>query len=293
MARRKRSDLGKALLFISPSLAVFAAFVFLPLVFSGALSFTKWDLISSEAPFTGLGNYARLFADKVFLKALSNTAVFSVVVVAAAGLIGLALAVALDKPIHGRNVYRAAFFSPYLTSTAAMALVWLWIFDPQYGLINSALAGLGLKGPPWIASVDWALPALMIMTVWRFMGYDMLLFLGGLQSVPRELKEAALIDGASGTRIFFRITLPLMSPVTLFVIVTTFITMFQNFETVAVMTQGGPVNSTNMLVFNLYQNAFQYFEAGYASAIAVVLFAIVIAATGIQMWASKRWVHYS
>jgi ABC-type sugar transport system permease subunit len=290
---RRKSDLGKAILFISPSLLVFAVFVFFPLLFSGVLSFTKWDLISSERPFAGLANYARLFSDRVFLKALANTAVFSVIVVAASGVIGLALAVVLDKPIRGRTIYRAAFFSPYLTSTAAMALVWLWIFDPQYGLINGALAGLGISGPGWIASVDWALPALMIMTVWRFMGYDMILFLGGLQGVPRELKEAALIDGASGTRIFFRITLPLISPTTLFVVVTTFITMFQNFETVAVMTQGGPVNATNMLVFNLYQNAFQFYEAGYASAIAIVLFAIVIAATAFQMRASKRWVHYS
>ncbi len=290
---RRHSDFGKAMLYISPSLLVFAVFIFFPLLFSGVLSFTKWDLISSERPFAGLANYVRLSEDPVFLKALANTAIFSVVVVAAAGVIGLLLALVLDKPLPGRTVFRAGIFSPYLTSTAAMALVWLWIFDPQYGLINSVLAGIGLVGPGWIASVNWALPALMIMTVWRFMGYDMLLFLGGLQSVPRELKEAALIDGASATRIFFRITLPLISPVTLFVVVTTFITMFQNFETVAVMTQGGPVNSTNMLVFNLYQNAFQFFEAGYASAIAVVLFVIVAAATGIQMWASKRWVHYS
>jgi ABC-type sugar transport system permease subunit len=290
---RRNGDLGKAMLFVSPSLLVFAVFVFFPLLFSGALSFTKWDLISSARPFIGLANYARLLRDPVFLKALANTAVFSVAVVAASAAIGLGLAFLLDKPVRGRTIYRAGIFAPYLTSTAAMALVWLWIFDPQYGLINSALAGIGIRGPGWIASVEWALPALMIMTVWRFIGYDMLLFLGALQGVPRELKEAALIDGASGARIFFSITLPLISPVTLFVVTTTFITMFQNFETVAVMTQGGPVNSTNMLVFNLYQNAFQFFEAGYASAIAVVLFAIVAAATAIQMLASKRWVHYS
>ncbi|HOX32228.1 MAG TPA: sugar ABC transporter permease [Spirochaetales bacterium] len=290
---RTRGDGPKALLFLAPSLLVFALFVFFPLAFSGMLSLTKWDLLSGERPFAGLGNYARLFSDKVFLKALANTALFSLVVVAAAAAAGLALALALDKPIFGRAAYRAGIFAPYLTSTAAMALVWLWIFDPQYGLINSALSRLGIAGPAWIASIDWALPALMIMTVWRFAGYDMLLFLGGLQGVPRELKEAAYIDGAGKARIFFRITLPLLSPTTLFVVVTTFITMFQNFETVAVMTQGGPVNSTNMLVFYLYQNAFQFYEAGYASAIASVLFAIVVAATALQMWASKRWVHYA
>jgi ABC-type sugar transport system permease subunit len=281
------------MLYISPSLIVFAIFLFLPLFFTGAISATSWDLLSGDRPFIGLKNYARLIADPLFLKVLTNTAVFSFIVVAASAVIGLALAVALDRPIPGRTLFRAGIFSPYLTSTAAMALVWLWIFDPQYGLINSALAGFGLKGPAWIASTEWALPALMIMTVWRFIGYDMLLFLGGLQNVPRELKEAALIDGASGPRIFFAITLPTLSPTTLFVIVTTFITMFQNFETVAVMTQGGPVDSTNMIVFHLYQNAFQFFEAGYASAIAVVLFVIVVVATAIQMWASKRWVHYA
>jgi ABC-type sugar transport system permease subunit len=290
---RKNRDIATAILYVAPSLLVFAAFVLFPLLFTGALSFTKWDLISGDSPFAGLKNFARLGRDPVFLKALGNTALFSAVVVAASAVIGLGLAVVLDKPIRGKTIYRAGLFSPYLTSTAAMALVWLWIFDPQYGLINDALAKIGMRGPGWLASVDWALPALTIMTVWRFMGYDMLLFLGGLQGVSRELKEAARIDGASGARIFFKITLPLVSPTTLFVVVTTFITMFQNFETVAVMTQGGPVNATNMLVFNLYQNAFQFFEAGYASAIAVVLFAIVVAATAIQMWASKRWVHYS
>ncbi len=181
---------------------------------------------------------------------------------------------------------------PYVTSAAAMAMVWLWIFDPTYGLLNDVLRLVGIPGPEWLASVDWALPAIMIMTIWRYVGYDMLLFIGGLQGLSSEVIEAARVDGADGLTLFWYITFPLLSPTTFFVAVTSFITMFQNFETVYVMTRGGPVDSTNMMVFYLYQNAFQFFEAGYASAIAVVLFVIVISLTAIQIKLSRKWVHY-
>jgi ABC-type sugar transport system permease subunit len=173
-----------------------------------------------------------------------------------------------------------------------MALVWLWIFDAKYGLLNTLLRYVGFPGPEWIGSVHWALPAIVIMTIWRFIGYDMLIFLSGLQRIERELIEAATVEGARGFTVFYRIILPLLSPTTLFIAVTTLITMFQNFETVYIMTQGGPVNSTNMLVLYLYQNAFQFFEAGYASTIAVVLFLLMLGLTALQLGLSKRWVHY-
>lgn len=291
--RRRFRDLPVALAYLSPSLLVFSVFVFFPLAFTAYLSLTKWNMISPDRAFVGLDNFARiLFKDPLFWKVLRNTGVFSVTVVVAALVLGLGLAIVVNQPLRGRTVYRAGIFSPYVTSTAAMALVWLWIFDPQYGLLNSVLKLAGIEGPAWIASTSWALPALIIMTIWRFVGYDMLIFLGGIQSLSTDLLEAARIDGANEWQLFRHITLPLLSPTTYFIAVTSFITMFQNFETVYVMTAGGPVNSTNMMVYYLYQHAFQFFEAGYASALAVVLFLIVVALTGIQVRVSGEWVHY-
>lgn len=286
-------DLPTVFGYLGPSLLVFTVFVFFPLGFTAYLSLTKWNLISPVRRFMGLGNYARLLKDPLFWKVLRNTAIFSVSVVLASMILGLAMALILNRRMFLRGFYRAAIFSPYVTSAAAMALVWLWIFDPLYGLINNALRLVGVAGPPWLASTQWALPALIIMTIWRFMGYDMLLFLGGLQNIPHEYIEAAIIDGAGPWSVFWKIKLPLLSPTTFFVIVTTFITMFQVFETVYVMTQGGPVNATNVMVFYLYQNAFQFFEAGYASAIAMVLFGIIVVMTVLQERLSGAWVHYA
>lgn len=278
--------------YLAPSLVVFTVFVFFPLLFSLYLSFTKWDLISPNRAVVGLANYVRLYRDPLFWKVLRNTTVFSVSVVLAALALGLGLALAVNRPIRGRSIYRAGIFLPYVTSAAAMALVWLWIFDAQYGLLNGILRAVGITGPLWLGSVDWALPALILMTIWRFTGYDMLIFLGGLQNISSEIVEAARIDGANEWVLFRHITLPLLSPTTFFIAVTSFITMFQNFETVYVMTHGGPVNATNMMVFYLYQNAFVFFEAGYASTIAVVLFALVVVLTALQVRLSGEWVHY-
>jgi len=291
--RSRCRDLPVAAAYLAPSLVVFSVFVFFPLLFTAYLSLTKWNMISPNRAFVGLKNYSQIFfRDPLFWKVLRNTAVFSVTVVVVAMILGLALALLVNQPLRGRTVYRAGIFSPYITSTAAMALVWLWIFDPQYGLMNSLLKLIGIKGPYWLASTTWALPALIIMTIWRFVGYDMLIFLGGIQSLSSELLEAARIDGANDWQVFAHITFPLLSPTTFFIAVTSFITMFQNFETVYVMTAGGPVNSTNMMVYYLYQHAFQFFEAGYASALAMVLFVIVIALTAIQVRVSGEWVHY-
>ena len=287
-----KSDGAVAAFFLLPSIAIFSIFVFFPLGFSVFLSLTEWNLISPEKPFVGLGNFAKLGKDPLFWKVLWNTAIFSAAVVVVAMSIGLYLAVLVNRKMPGRTVYRTGIFLPYVTTPAAMALVWLWIFDAKYGLVNTLLKAVGFKGPEWIGSVEWALPAIIIMTIWRFVGYDMLIFLGGLQRIEGELIEAATIEGAGSFTIFRRIIFPLLSPTTLFIAVTSLITMFQNFETVYIMTQGGPVNSTNMLVLYLYQNAFQYFEIGYASAIALVLFVFMLILTALQMGLSKRWVHY-
>jgi ABC-type sugar transport system permease subunit/glycerophosphoryl diester phosphodiesterase len=286
--QKLKGDGFVAAAFLLPSLAVFSVFVFAPLGFSFYLSLTGWNLISPEKPFVGLKNFSDLAADQLFWKVMWNTVVFSLAVVVLAMVIGLFLASLLNNTkLKGRTVLRTGLFLPYVTTPAAMALVWLWIFDAKYGLLNLALGFVGINGIEWIGSVQWALPALVIMTIWRFVGYDMLIFLAGLQRIERELIEAATVEGAKAPAIFFRITLPLLSPTTLFIAVTSLITMFQNFETVYIMTQGGPVNSTNMIVLYLYQNAFQFFEAGYASAIAVILFILMLLLTALQLGLSR------
>lgn len=290
----KVQDLKTAIIFLAPSLLIFSTFVFFPLVFSLYLSFHKWNLISPKKTFIAFKNYIELFFnDPLFYKVLLNTTIFSVVVVVVTLILGLILAIILNRDIPFKSIYRAGIFLPYVTSVSAMALVWLWIFDPTYGLINVILGFFGINGPKWLSSVDWALPALIIMTIWRFTGYSMLLYIGGLQNLPDELREAATVDGATGWKLFWHITLPLLSPTTFFIALTSIITMLKNFETVYVMTRGGPVNSTNMIVFYLYQNAFEFFNAGYASAISIILFIIVVILTVVQLSIQKKWVYYA
>ncbi|MCA1646567.1 MAG: sugar ABC transporter permease [Chloroflexi bacterium] len=280
------------MLFLAPSFVFFAIFWYYPLLASAYISLTKWNIVAPTKPFVGLLNYERLFADPRFMLIIKNTAFYSIGVVGTSMLLGLGLAVLLNRKMVARGLYRTAIFTPYVTSLAAVSLLWTWIFDPQFGLMNAGLRALLIPAPGWLSSPEWALPAIMVMAVWHSLGYNMVIFLAGLQNVPEELNEAARIDGATGPRLFWHITLPLLSPTTFFLVVTGLIASFQVFDAVAVMTQGGPLDSTNVFVFYLYQNAFQFFEMGYASAIAMVLFAIVIVLTAIQMVASRRWVHY-
>lgn len=290
--KKRKSDAVAAGIFLFPSLMVFATFVFFPLIYTIWLSATDWNLISPDKNFLAFGNYLKLLRDPLFWKVLANTAVFSIATVFLSVSLGLFIAVSINRKIAAKTMYRTLVFLPYVTATSAMALVWLWIFDPQYGFLNMVLKVVGVRGPEWLGSTAWAMPAIIIMTVWRFTGYIMLLYLGGLQSINGELLEAASVEGAGKTAVFWKITFPLLSPTTLFVVITTLITMLQNFETVYIMTQGGPVNSTNMLVLYIYQNAFQYFEAGYASAVSVLLFLMMIGLTVIQLRSSKKWVTY-
>ena len=290
--RAARREALTAVAFLSPSLLLFGVFVYYPLVMSGYISLTKWNIVAPIKPFVGLANYEKLFTDPRFAVILKNTLVYSTGVVGAGLLLGLGLALLLNRGTGGRSIYRTLIFSPYVTSTAAVALLWMWIFDPQFGLINSFLRAVAIPPPGWLSSPDWALPAIMIMSIWHNTGYNMVIFLAGLQNVPEEYYEAAKIDGATGVRLFWHITLPLLSPTTFFLVVTGLISSFQVFDAVAVMTQGGPLDSTNVVVFYLYQSAFQFFEMGYASAVAMVLFLMVMLLTVLQIVSARRWVHY-
>lgn len=267
-------------------------FAYGPLVANALLSLTSWNLLSRSRAFVALANYERLLADPRFPLVLKNTAIYAAGVVSVSLVLGLALALLLERRLAGHGFYRTVVFAPYVTSLAAVALVWIWIFDPRFGVINSVLRSLLIPAPGWLTNPSWALLAVCIVAVWHTAGYMMVIFLAGLQNVPPVLHEAARIDGASATRAFWHITLPLLSPVAFFLTVTGLIVSVQLFDVVSVMTHGGPVDSTNVLAFYLYHRGFELFELGYASAIGMVLFVVVMLLTVMQVAAARYWVHY-
>jgi multiple sugar transport system permease protein len=278
-------------LFILPSFVGFLAFLVVPMVMSLGISLYEWELLLPPQ-FAGLDNYRALLDDALFREVLFNTAYYVAGVVPLNILISLGLAVWLNSKLRGVTFYRLAFFLPVVTVTVAVSLVWKWMYEPHVGLINAALGWLGINGPTWLGDPRWAMPALILMSVWKGFGYNMVVFLAGLQGIPATVHEAAVIDGASTWQRFWRITLPLLSPAIFFAVVMTVITSFQVFDQALVMTRGGPVNATNTIVLYIYQNGFEFFRMGYAAAMAWVLFAIILAFTLLQMKAQNRWVHY-
>lgn len=287
-----RKDERTAWLFLLPSLVLFLAFTGLPVVVAFFVSFTQWDLFNPPI-FTGLTNYTKLLADPIFGKVMGNTAYFVLLSVPIQMLIGLLCALALNRAIRGQTFFRVAYFLPVVTSTIAAALVWAWLFNANVGLINVLLTLLGVSEPPrWLSSTRWAMAAVIIVSIWQNVGYAMVLFLAGLQNIRADLYDAAAIDGARGWKRLWFITLPLLSPTTFFVLIISIIGSFQVFELVFVMTQAGPANATNTLVYYIYQNGFQFYQMGYASAAAMILFAIVLVMTLIQYALQSRWVHY-
>jgi ABC-type sugar transport system permease subunit len=233
-----------------------------------------------------------MFADPRFWTILKNTTYYAIGTVVLSMTLGLLFALLLNEKIPARGLFRTLIFSPYVTTTAAVAVLWIWIFDPNVGLLNYALSLVGIPGPRWLTSTTWSMPALLIMNMWRTSGYAMVIFLAGLTNIPESFYEAAKMDGASRFRSFFHITLPLLSPTTFFLLVTLLLSSFQVFDQVAIMTQGGPVNSTKVITYAIYTEAFQSFRAGYASAMATVLFLILFVITLFQLRLSRRWVHY-
>ncbi len=289
---RARQDLITAFLFLLPSLIVFGVFTYYALGFNVYLSTVRWNFIAPVKVNVGLENYQRLFADRRFWTVVRNTFYYALGSVSLGMILGLGLALLLNQQIKARSFFRTLIFSPYITTIAAIALLWIWIFDPTYGLFNYILGLVGIDGPRWLTDVKWAMPALIIMNVWRTMGYDMVIFLAGLTAIPTEFYEAAEIDGANRIARFRYITLPLLSPTTFFIMVTSLIGALQVFDQVAVMTAGGPVDATKVFNYYIYEQAFAYFRAGNGAAVAMVLFVIILALTGFQFLFSRRWVHY-
>ncbi|WP_372662295.1 carbohydrate ABC transporter permease [Cohnella sp.] len=277
-----------ALLMLLPNIIGFLMFLLLPVLATFVISFSSWNL-SDSFQFNGVDNYKELFHDPVFKQVLGNTFYFTLVSVPIGIALSLFLAVFLNQKLALIRFYRAAFFIPVISSMVAITVIWQWIYNPEFGLLNYALSWFGIDGPTWLTSPKWAMPAVIIASIWKSLGFNMLIFLAGLQSISEDYYEAADIDGATWFTKFWSITLPLLSPTTFFVTIISIINSFQVFDMIALLTQGGPARSTSVLVYYIFQNAFQYFQMGYASAMAYVLFFIVLIVTFIQFWRQKKW----
>jgi sn-glycerol 3-phosphate transport system permease protein len=281
-----------AILFLLPTLIGLAVFTIYPAIHSVYLSFHSVAPFSSEVFFSGLENYTELFSSPEYWQSLKASCLFALFTVIPGLIISLIIAVLLDAQPYVKTVLRTIFLLPVGISTAMAAMLWVFLFNPTAGYLNYFLAMAGISGPSWLADPTWALPAVSIATIWKAIGFNVIFLLAALTGVPKELQEAALIDGAGAFRRFWNITLPMISPTLFFITVVSVIHTFEGFGQIHILTQGGPADATNVLVYNLYRDAFQNFRTGYASAQAIVLFVIILIATLIQFGLGRRRVHY-
>lgn len=277
--------------FLLPSLGGLLIFKLIPILASLGLTLFEWDLLTSPE-FVGLGNFERLVQDRAFFDALQHTLTFILGYIPLVMVLGLAVASALNQKIRGTTVYRTLFYLPVVSSWVAIALLWMWIFNPRFGLVNYGLSFLGIEGPGWLFDPEWAMPAIIITSVWKDIGFVMVMFLAGLQGIPETYYEAASIDGATSWQRFRSITIPLLSPTIFFALVISLINSFQLFDQVWIMTGGGPAGATSVVVEQIVNNAFRYSRMGYAATLSWALFALVFVVTIFQLRLQKRWVTY-
>lgn len=275
-----------AWLFILPALAGTIVFIIVPVICSFGLSFVKWDLIN-PIRFAGLENYREIFTEPLFFKIFMNTIVFALSTSFFGIIIPLILACILNSKIRGSEFFKTAYFLPFITPMIVIGIIWEWIFDPNIGLLANVL-NIHIN---WLYDTNFAMPALIIVSVWKLIGYNMIIFLSSLSGISNSMFEAAKIDGANAYQTFKNVTVPLLSPTIFFVVIITAISSFQVFDLIYLMTQGGPLDSTNVLVYAIYKNAFEYFNIGKASAIAYVLFVIILALTLCQWKLRKKLVY--
>jgi len=279
-------------LFLLPSLIGLIVFKGIPIIWSLILSFTKWDLIGSPR-WIGLGNYKNIILDKDFWGALAHTLYFILGYLPLVIIFALLTALLLNRKIKGITAFRAIYFVPVISSWVAVSMIWRWLYNSQYGLINYLLSLIGITGPAWLQDPHYAMPAIIMTSVWKDTGFLMIMFLAGLQNISEDYYEAAEIDGASGIKKFFSITLPLLGPTTFFVLIISIINSFQVFDQIWVMTQTEPTAAyTQVLVTQIYNYGFKYYKMGYASALSWVLFLLIFVFTLIQNKLQKRWVNY-
>jgi multiple sugar transport system permease protein len=297
-ARRRLSlSAGETLagfLFVSPMLIGVTVLVLLPILAALALSLADWNFVQGwdGIKWIGFENFRKLWDDPAFIRSIRNNFLF-LLTVPVYMLISMVLAVLIDRYVYWKGFFKVAYFMPYISNIVAVAVVWQVLFHPSYGPINEMLQAIGIANPPkWIADPKFALYSIMMITVWISIGFNLIIYIAGLQSIPRDLYEAADIDGASALVKFARITFPLLSPTSFFLLVTGIISSFKVFDIIAVMTQGGPIGSTSLMVWYLYDQAFNNLKIGYASSVSVVLFLFVFLITAGQWIAQKKWVNY-
>ncbi|WP_422117687.1 carbohydrate ABC transporter permease [Brachybacterium sp. UNK5269] len=292
MTRRTRRDALVFLAFAAPNLVLIAMFTYRPLILNIQYSMLDWTLGSRTATFIGLGNYIEFFTSDAGLTSLRITAIFTLLTVGGAMVLGLLIALALNIDVPGRTVARSAVFAPYVLSGVGVGLVWLFIFDPNFGALAWILRQLGLGSPQWFLDPEMSLVMVIIVYVWKNLGYCAIVYLGGLQSLPQDVMHAAQLDGAGPVRRFFSISIPLLSPTTFFLLITTTLNSLQAFDLLRIMTPTG--RGTNTMIFESYLQAFGgYSRAGYSATISVLLFIILIVMTVAQILFVERKVHYS
>ncbi len=288
----KKNDWG-AYLYLLPVIVILFVFHVFPIFMALGVSFYEWDLIG-KPEFVGAGNYTRLFDDPMFWKSIWNTIYYAAVSIPLTIFLSMGIAILLNNPIKGLGFYRTAYFIPVVTSINAVAIVWNFIYHPDFGLLNKILGLFGISPIAWLQDPNWAMPAIILMSVWKGLGNNIIIFLTGLQNIPKHLYEAARIDGANRWQQFRHITWPMLSPTTFFIFTMSVIGSFQVFSQVYMMTpRGGPLKSTMVVVYYLYRKAFDQFEFGYALAMAFVLFLIIFACTLFNKLYVEKKVHYS
>lgn len=290
--KEKLKRFGSICLFVLPALIPLIVFWIYPICRSIWISFTDWDYMTPTYHFVFLKNYISLFKDSRFYEALLNTLVFTVGTLVPTIVIGLGLAVLLQKPFIGSGIVKFILFSPWITPTVAISIVWTWIYQPNDGLANMVLSLFGMPGLKWISSSQTAMLSVIIVTVWKSMGYAMIFYLSALEKVPDELYEASALDGAGKWRQFKAVTLPCISPTTFFLMIITMINSLQAYDQIQILTQGGPSGSTRTLLYMYYQLGFEEYKMGQATSVAVIMIIITVLLSLIQFWGSKKWVHY-
>ena len=293
LSKQARIDLP-GYLFIAPNLVGMAVFILFPLLFSLFISFTDWEFVRGIGnwTFNAGANYAEMWSDRWFLDSLKNTIIYAFSVVPATVALALVFAVIIDKYCLGKTPLKLAMIMPYISNIVAVAIVWVMMYSP-WGPFTQLMQLMGWKNPPkWLGDYNWALPAVILMSIWSGVGYSIMIYTSSIQGLPQDVYEAADVDGANEVTKFFKITLPGLSPTTFFLVITTLITSFQVFAPIQIMTRGGPGTSTHVLVYYIYTAAFTFYRMGYASAISWVLFLILLIVTLVQWRGQQKWVSY-
>ncbi|WP_294374787.1 carbohydrate ABC transporter permease [uncultured Clostridium sp.] len=277
---------------ITPAIVIFLVFSIYPILYMGYLSFNEWDLINPVKTFVGLDNFMALFKDETFLKVVKNSVIYMLITVSATMILGILMALFLSRNTKINKILQSVTFAPYIVSMVSVAFIWKWIMDSDYGLLNYLLSFIGIDSINWLHDEKTALLSLCIISIWKSIGYNAIVILSALKAVPQYIYEAAQLDEGKPLKVFFKITLPMISPSLFFLTIMNIISSFKVFEPIALITEGGPLNSTNTLVYYIYEYGFKLNKIGYASAAGVVLFAIIGVLTIIYFKMLSRKVHY-